>query len=39
MSAVLSPILWAWFGEQVVTGGKNEETIPERMAVHSGTEG
>ncbi|MGA6972258.1 MAG: MMPL family transporter [Candidatus Binatus sp.] len=39
MSAVLSPILWAWFGEQVVTGSKTEASIPERITVHSGTEG
>ena len=39
MSAVLSPILWAWFGEQVVTGSKTEATMPERITVHSGTEG
>jgi predicted RND superfamily exporter protein len=39
MSAVLSPLLWAWFGEAVVTGTEFKRGIPEQVTVSSGTEG
>jgi len=39
MSAVLSPILWAWFGEAVVTRGAQKKKIPDMVLASSGTEG
>jgi hypothetical protein len=37
MSAVLSPLLWAWFGEEVLTGSSTE--IAGELPLSSGTEG
>lgn len=39
MSAVLSPILWLWFGEAVVAARNGTRSVAEVMAVSSGTEG
>ncbi len=39
MSAVLSPLLWAWFGEEVVTGTEFKRGITEQVTASSGTEG
>ena len=39
MSALLSPILWLWFGEVVVTSGAYRKEGPEGIAVSSGTDG
>jgi uncharacterized protein len=39
MSAVLSPILWLWFGEGVVTSGAYRNGMVESMPVSSGTDG
>ncbi len=39
MSAVLSPLLWLWFGEAVVTGRATRKGIPEALSAASGTDG
>jgi predicted RND superfamily exporter protein len=33
MSAVLSPLLWSWFGEEVVTGGVRKKSIERSDAM------
>lgn len=39
MSAVLSPILWLWFGEAVVTSGDYRKSLVDSVPVISGTQG
>ena len=39
MSAVLSPILWSWFGERVVTSSASKKLTPESIPMRSGTKG